>query len=84
MKRSVRPQGRSKRKSRDRWDAPMIMRAFEDWRLSQACSYPNRRHPGQAASAAPIRDPFLSMADLRSGMDPGSALRSARDDGAFR
>ena len=28
------------------------------------------------------RDPFRNLSDERSGMDPGSALRSARDDGA--
>jgi len=28
------------------------------------------------------RDPFLNLSDTRSGMDPGSSLRFARDDGA--
>ena len=28
------------------------------------------------------RDPFRSLSGKRSGMDPGSALRFARDDGA--
>jgi len=29
------------------------------------------------------RDPFRTLAGTHSGMDPGSALRSARDDRAF-
>ena len=28
------------------------------------------------------RDPFRNLSDKRSGMDPGSLLRSARDDRA--